>query len=311
MEISRCIDLAAGFLKRHGRPLDINFYRYHCENAPKDAAVRSLTEYQNSDGGFGWALEPDLRLPASSVIATTIAFQLMRSLNLSAHDALVQTGMNYLLHTFQHDEGGWESVPPQVDEAPHAPWWKYDADVRGRQWANPRAEIIGYLYEYPSISPVDLREGVLVDALERLAAAGSLEMHEVRCFVRLLESPNLPPGAAKTILDKLLVVLPDVVESNSEKWDSYRLRPLDVVSSPDSPLFRVLEHLIPQNIEYLVQQQHPQGYWSPTWSWEYTHRDAWQQALLDWRSLITLNNVLALRAFSNAEGDEGRTSVLA
>ena len=34
--------------------------------------------FQNDDGGFGRALEPDFRLPASSAIATAVGFQYLR-----------------------------------------------------------------------------------------------------------------------------------------------------------------------------------------------------------------------------------------
>src|SRR5918999_2067267 len=40
-----------------------------------DAALAVLAGYRNPDGGFGWALEPDLRAPASQPVAALHAFE--------------------------------------------------------------------------------------------------------------------------------------------------------------------------------------------------------------------------------------------
>lgn len=298
MAKANCIDLAGKFLKEHGRRLDNCLYMYYFEDASMDSVLNALMEYQNLDGGFGRALEPDVRMEASSVLATTIAFQLMRPLGLSSnHEEIVQKGINYFLDTFNHEKGGWEIVPSNVNDAPHAPWWKHNSDIQS-QWANPGAEILGYLYEHKAITPSDLCEQLLTNILTRLSDTHSLEMHEVRCFVRLLESPNLPATTVNAIFGKLEAILSDVIELNPDKWDDYCLRPLDVVSSPNSPLFEFLEDAIADNVQYIVEKQHPDGYWSPAWSWEFANAEAWGQALSDLRSSITLNNALKLSAFS-------------
>ncbi|MCP4405848.1 MAG: hypothetical protein GY801_52190 [bacterium] len=297
MSNTDCIDSAGRYIKKYGRKVDINLYMYYFEDGSKDSVLNALMEYQNSDDGFGHALEPDVRMEASSILATTVAFQLMRPLNLFPNHEIVQKGIHYFLDSFNNEKMGWEIVPSNVDDAPHAPWWKYDPEIQA-QWANPRAEILGYLYEYQSITPSELRETLLDDILTRLNDSDSLEMHEVRCFVRLLESPNLPETAKKTIFSKLETILPDIMELNPDKWDEYCLRPLDVVSSPDSPLSRLLEDVIKTNIQYIVEKQHEDGDWSPAWSWDFVDAKAWEQALSDLRSNITLRNILKISVFS-------------
>ncbi len=37
--------------------------------------------------------------------------------------------MRYLMATYDSDHEVWPMTPPNVDDAPHAPWWHYDEDV--------------------------------------------------------------------------------------------------------------------------------------------------------------------------------------
>ncbi|MFA6693930.1 MAG: hypothetical protein WCS44_03750, partial [Bacillota bacterium] len=61
---------ARNFVYRNARPLDLALWKYHFEAGGSDAVVEALSHYQNLDGGFGHALEPDCWNPNSSPIQT-------------------------------------------------------------------------------------------------------------------------------------------------------------------------------------------------------------------------------------------------
>ena len=65
-------DRARDFIKAQARPLDRVLFEYRFEGAPVDLVTAELARFQNDDGGFGHALEPDLRTPTSSALATEI-----------------------------------------------------------------------------------------------------------------------------------------------------------------------------------------------------------------------------------------------
>ena len=60
---------------------------------------------------------------------------------------LCYAALVYLVDNYHADTVKWPVVPATVDNAP-APWWTYDGDIA--QPSN-RAEIPGYLYEYPDL----------------------------------------------------------------------------------------------------------------------------------------------------------------
>jgi len=59
-------DRARQFLKTQARPLDRAMFEYRFEGASAESVIAELARFQNDDGGFGRALEPDLRTPDSS-----------------------------------------------------------------------------------------------------------------------------------------------------------------------------------------------------------------------------------------------------
>jgi hypothetical protein len=68
------------WMYRNARPLDIARWQYHFENGNKEAVLSVLSAYQNEDGGFGNAIEPDLWNPNSSPYSTHIAINILEEI---------------------------------------------------------------------------------------------------------------------------------------------------------------------------------------------------------------------------------------
>lgn len=64
-----------GFVYRNARPLDLALWKYHFENGSADEVLKILSFYQNEDGGFAYALEPDNWNTKSNPVATWAATQ--------------------------------------------------------------------------------------------------------------------------------------------------------------------------------------------------------------------------------------------
>jgi hypothetical protein len=111
---------ATEYLKTEARPLERAQYMYEYFGQPVEAIVTALAAYQNPDGGFGHALEPDVRLVSSSVIATTVAFQILRQFNIHDHHPMVEAACEFLKASYDAEHRNWSNVPPFVDDAPHA-----------------------------------------------------------------------------------------------------------------------------------------------------------------------------------------------
>ena len=161
---------AKNFIMNQGRELDQRRFEFHFEAGSADAVLAELASYQNDDGGFGNSLEPDIRTSVSSALATTVGFQILREIRVPMSHTLVRKGIEYFVATYDESRQVWPIIPPEVAEAPHAPWWNYQnsAESFGQFLVNPRAEIVGYLHEFSDGVPTQLLKQLTTAVLEHL-----------------------------------------------------------------------------------------------------------------------------------------------
>ena len=295
---------AKNFIMDHGRTLDQRRFEFHFEDGSADAVLAALAPYQNDDGGFAHSLEPDLRTSTSSAIVTTIGFQMLREVRAPADHILVRKGIQYFIATYDESQQVWPIVPPEVDEAPHAPWWNYEKspETFGQFLVNPRAEIVGYLHEFSDGVPSQLLKTLTAAVLEHLdTLSDEMEMHDTLCFVRLAETKTLPNR--DKVWAKLARAAQDVAR-NAEQLTGYVLKPLWLVTSPESPLAARLQDEVEMNLDFEIEQQGEDGAWSPNFSWGEQYPEAWQTAKKEWQSRITVDILKTLKDFGRIEQED-------
>ena len=118
---------ARTFVKQHARALEWQLFRFRFEDGNSRDVLDALDPFGNPDGGFGNALEPDVRTPSSSALATALALRVLDELETEIAGDLIRAAIGYLLDTFEEDLLGWRVVPTDTNAYPHAPWW-HDED---------------------------------------------------------------------------------------------------------------------------------------------------------------------------------------
>lgn len=292
---------AQAFLFEQARPLERSLYSYHFQGGDREEVFTELAPFQNPDGGFGHGLEPDVRLPDSSVIVTTVGLQILRELNAAEDHPLVPGAIRYLLDTYNSEHEGWLIIPETVDKVPHAPWWQYDGDL-SKCRANPRAEIIGYFFDYSGLVSGDLRDRLVAVVLSHLdTLPDAMEMHDLLCYIRLAETKTLPEAARAKIMQKLTRAVGCVVAREPDQWEGYGLKPLMVVTSPDAPFAQMLAQETNLNLDYEIGCHQEDGSWAPNWSWSDAFPEAWPEAEREWKGVLTVETLKTLRNFGRLE----------
>jgi hypothetical protein len=92
-------DRARNHIKARARPLDRALFEYRFEEASADLVTDELARFQNDDGGFGHALEPDLRTPTSSALATELGLRTLEELGCGSDHPMVADAVRFLLET--------------------------------------------------------------------------------------------------------------------------------------------------------------------------------------------------------------------
>jgi hypothetical protein len=295
-------DKAREYLFAQGRPLDQLRFEYHFEGGGQAAALEALAAFQNEDGGFGRGLEPDLRTEASSVIATSTAFGIMREIGATARKAVVQHGIQYLLDSYQREKGVWPIVPPEVENAPHAWWWSYEdsAENFGGFLVNPRAAIAGHLQHYSSLVRPDFLEGVKTAVLGILSTyTDTIGHHDFDCYLSLAEAHGLPANEKQQIVTRLAQLLESSLDMDPEKWDAGEVfKPLLVAPMPDSVMSDyVADELVQKNLDIEIEAQLPNGSWPLGWDWSPIDQAAWNAAERDWKGSIIVSKLRTFQAY--------------
>jgi hypothetical protein len=305
----QAFEKACVFIEKNGRPLDIARFRFHFFGDPASDVLAELVPYQNADGGFGNALEPDLRAPESSALATSIAFQVCREIGVSHPGEMLSKAAAYLVRTINPEKLTWRIIPESAENAPHAPWWTQTGREEnfGNFGLNPTAELLGYLYEHSEYVPKDLLSALSAKITTTLAGLTHIDMHDFLCCKRLVDSlslsgtKGLESDLRLTVLTHMKRLLSSAVSMDPAQWASYSLRPLQVADSPESLFYELLQDGISANLDYEITTQQEDGSWAPTWSWGGLYPDLWEKVVLEWSGVFMVDKLLALKRYGRIE----------
>lgn len=116
------IDLksARQFIESTARVLERHRLAVLLDEAPIEPVLSALRPYHNPDGGFGHALEPDVRCPESQPAAALFALEAMAEVGATS-DPMVGAVADWI-STIAHPDGGVPTVLPSALGHPRAPW---------------------------------------------------------------------------------------------------------------------------------------------------------------------------------------------
>jgi hypothetical protein len=299
---------ARRFLKTEARPLDRALFEYRFEGSAAETVIAALAAFQNDDGGFGNALEPDLRTPTSSALATGIALRILRELKCPADHPLVRGAVQYLLATFDEPAGVWRVAPLDTNDHPHAPWWHDDEGTLVQTFDDflviPRGQLVAWLHHYASLVPsewlAELTESTVRD-IETLDALGTGGGDTLVYALHLAETETLSPRLKDRLAGRVRAVAAEAVIRDPEEWTGYCRSPLKVVSSPDSIIADLIWDDLQRHLDIKIDQQTPQGTWEPNWTWGEFYPEVWPIAQKEWRGELTLRTLTTLNAFGRLE----------
>ncbi len=293
---------ARAYMLGNARPLEQALFSYYFENGPAAAIWQELGSFQNSDGGFGHALESDLRTPSSSALATGIALKLLAETGAPIEHPLAQEACAYLENTLDLKTLTWRAVSLDTNDHPHAPWW-HDKDGSLANTFDhfqviPRSELVAFLYHFSDQEQAPWLEDMTkstVAALENMPL-GTGGGDDLVYAIRLATAERLPDNYRQRVMRRVREVTPEVVTRDPKEWEKYSIPPLKLAPSPNSPVADLLTDVLEKNLDFVIEQQTADGFWEPTWTWGEFYPDIWPIARDEWRGVITYHNLCSLKA---------------
>jgi hypothetical protein len=278
------LDAAAAFLAGAGRIVDRRrFDRLFAggDSAPVRDAVAA---YRNSDGGFGHALEPDCRCPASQPAAVEMALRIMHEAD-AWDDSLVLGACDWLEHNAAVG-GGATFVESSAVGWPRAPWWEPE---EGRP---PSLIATGFItgtlhMRRVQHSWLDRATEVMWSRIGELASPSAYEMLGVLRFLDHVPDRDRAARAFET-------AGPLVLDCNLAELDPHAAgevhSPLEYAPRPDSLARRLFTaETIDAHLDHLAASQEDDGGWTFNWL-------AWSPAAAaDWRGFLTVDALRVLQ----------------
>jgi hypothetical protein len=289
------IDLAAAsaFMTTTARLIDRRRFAARFEGADADGVLAALHGYRNADGGFGWALEPDLRVAESQPAAALHAFEILAEIApaTSPHAAALCDW----LETATLPDGGLPAALPGSQLAGTAPWLgqvdpavsslMITAAVAGR--AHHAARHDPAIAGHPWLARATRH---CLDAIAAREQPGST--YELLFSLQFLDAVLDDHPEATPLLDRWAAAIPASgamrVQGGAE--DEY-IRPLDFAPAPGRPIRRHLAPgVIEADLDRLAAGQRADG------GWDFDHVPHSPAATPDWRGYYTNYAVGILRA---------------
>jgi len=285
------------------RPLEMARYNYHFSVSDEKPVLETLVAFQNPDGGFGLALEPDFQMPHSSPMATSVALQILTEL--SPSDAVIDTvdqALAYLTKTYNPRLKGWYATDKSVNDYPHAPWWSVDQTLTPlqsrnealKQWGNPTMELLGYFIKWHHDRGEEAFKAQLDHAQEHLSKKEEFEPHELYCYLR--SYPYLAQRRQEQLAPVIQKAIKQLVVTSPQDWQDYVPKPLDFIKHPNEERFGLSSEALNVHLDYLVDHFNTSEYLEPTWQWG-QYPEKWEEAKRSWRGILTLNALICLKNF--------------
>lgn len=288
MSTTTRIDIGAArrFIYDDARLLERHRLAVLFDGAPGSRVLDALRPYRNDDGGWGHALEPDLRGPDSQVSGALSALEVLAELGTAADPAvapLVRETADWLASVALPD-GRVPHVLPTATAYPAAPW------MQPNEGGMLTFAIAGHLWELGADHPwLDVATAWCWAQVE--AEGGLVGGYPVKFAVHFLDAVPEPDRAAAAIERIRPLLRADGTIPVDGGQDDEKLRPLDLSARPGAPSRALFtEAQIEAELDRLESEQLDDG----GWDFDFLHWSPGQA--VDWRGIVTLGALQTLRA---------------
>ncbi|GAA4137332.1 hypothetical protein [Leifsonia shinshuensis] len=288
------IDLshAAAFLRSHARVLDRRRFQALVtgEDADRRAVIDALDAYRNSDGGYGWGLEPDLRAPESQPGAALHALEAIADAGPATSPRT--TMLLDWLDSISLPDGGLPFALPIADPTGCAPFWVHADPAESSLQITAAVAAQAYraarwdrtLADHPWVQAATRFCFEAIRRIEDQPFAYVLSF-----ALQFLDAASDAHPEAAELLDRLARFIPSDGALPVEGGAAGET--VHLASEPGRPLRQLLDpRSVVDELDRLERAQQPDGGWPVDFA-SYS-----AAAALEWRGYATIAALTTLRA---------------
>lgn len=258
---------------RNGRDIELNLWKYHFENGSKDEVISALSFYQNEDGGFGNALEPDNWNPNSTPYTTLYAIDILKEIEFVDLNHPMYIGiMKYLNSEKDLMEYGWRFSILTNDDFPHAPWWNFNEETNFTESIGITAGLSIFVLKYADKNSMLYQKviGLVKNSIDYLLTENNFGEMGISGYIQLIhimEEISVGEYDYPSIKLKLNELVKNSIEKDISKWIYYGVRPSNYIKSPQSIYYIENKEIVDKEIKYLLETIPQNDVWGINWTW--------------------------------------------
>jgi hypothetical protein len=284
------IDAAIRFINTSARLLERHRLAHLLAGGDPEPVLLTLRAYRNPDGGFGNAIEPDMRAPDSQPVGIHTVMEILHQVG-ATHDPMIGPAADWLA-TVARPDGGVPFCLPSALDHPRNPIWQPSDTSSVIQTSANAAALHALGVDHPWLDKAGEFVFRWLDELDLANVEPNPGVgYEVRFAVSFLNAHPDEVRAGRA-LDALA---PDLLGSGliaTEPGDAGDVQtPLDLAPMPGDRARRLFDQAtIDGHLDALAAAQRDDGGWMFGW-------DQWNPAAtLEWRGVLTVNALRVLRA---------------
>lgn len=300
------------WMYRNARHLELTIWQYIFEKGSKDAVVSALAQYQNTDGGFGNALEADNWNPNSSPYTTVYAIDILKKINFTdGKHPLIQGIIKFFESCPFSSKNGWFLTIPSNNDYAHAPWWTYNDQASPDEAVSigATAGIASFIIEFADSHSELYKKALRITErlIEKVKTQNNDDGMAIGGYCVLMDTlmrVELARFDCESLLAALKKLVFESIERDTAKWDTYCVRPSDYIHSPASVFYKGNEEIVQKEIDYLIKTRPQNNVWNITWSWfDNNEKYAKKFAISEnwWKAAKVIENVAFLKNFNRID----------
>lgn len=258
------------WMHRNARELELARWKYHFEEGDKLEVVNALMYYQNPDGGFGNAVDPDNWNKNSVPYGMHFVLEILKEIDFFEFNHPIYIGIKKYLEVTSNFPAGWAFTIPSNQEFPHAAYYNYEQEYNKVESKGIIISFCSFILEYYKESP-------LYDKMIRLADKmvqgiyeedqGDMGPSGYVTLLHALKKLDLPNYDYSKLEKRLIELVNRSIQRDPEQWSSYGYRPSDYIISKDNMFYKGNEDIIEKEIDFLVDTLPENDVWPIAWSW--------------------------------------------
>ncbi|MBS6179421.1 MAG: hypothetical protein KH921_01285 [Erysipelotrichaceae bacterium] len=290
-------------MHRNARGLELAKWRFYFEGGDAESVIDELQYYQNTDGGFGHALEADCWNPASAPSQMFYAIHILHELAYQdTTHPVIQNMLRYLESGKDMVDGFWVSILPSNNQYPHAPWWT-KTDRKTFDVYMPNADICWFILKFAQKdSPLYDRAVSMVQRMLNLfLSQNEVEPHSLESMMFLLRELQKTDSSCGQLEDAAtahgIQLMRGLIEVNPDTWTAYCITPSFFIHDRLHPLYPEYRELLKLEVQRLMETRDADGCWDINWVWQ-EYESAYRLSANWWKSSVTMQKLMLYETFA-------------